>query len=54
MTDEKYFRDQVKGLIIILEEGPGTMISRGYVKEKLRMILDDGINFHPSIKEKLK
>ena len=53
--DEQYYRRQVKGLILILEdsEGKGAMISREYVIEKLRMILDDGINFHQCISRAL-
>lgn len=29
------------------------MVSREYVKEKLKMILNSGINFHPAIKERI-
>ncbi len=49
---------QIKGLIMILEEGSKDgkqpMIHRNYVIEKLNMILGNGINFHPSIREKLE
>ena len=53
MKTEKYFIEQIKGLMIILEEGEGA-IARNYVLEKLKMILNGGINFHPIIKEKLE
>ncbi len=49
----EYFEKQIKGLLIILDDGGQGMIHRDYVKEKLNMILSNGINFHPSIKEKL-
>jgi len=50
-----YFEKQIKGLIIIMQEGQkaGIMVARDYVIEKLNMILNEGINFHPLIKEKL-
>lgn len=58
MEDKKYFENQIKGLLMIIKEGSQdgkqTMIARSYVKEKLNMILNGGINFHPSIKEKLE
>ena len=51
----EYFEKQIQGLWLILDDAPKSeiMISRAYVKEKLRMILSNGIGFHPSIKEKL-
>lgn len=53
----EYFERQIKGLIMILEEGSQLgeipMIHRDYVIEKLNMILNAGINFHPSIIERL-
>ena len=56
--NKKYFEEQIKGLIMILEEGSQNgkqpAIHRNYVIEKLNMILTGGINFYPSIKEKLK
>lgn len=57
MTNKEYFEEQIKGLIMILDEGYDQekgFIHRNYVKEKLNMILTGGINFHPLIKEKLK
>ena len=35
MKDEKYYRRQIKGLILILSDGDGT-IHRSYVAEKLK------------------
>ena len=54
--NKEYFENQVKGLLIIMEDAPETdiMVARSYIKEKLNMILGNGINFHPSIKEKLE
>ena len=56
--NNKYFENQIKGLIIILDEvsmdGKQPVIYRNYVKEKLTMILLNGINFHPLIKLKLE
>ena len=49
-----YFENQIKGLIMILEDSPDIMVARSYVKEKLNMILKEGINFHPLIQDKLK
>jgi hypothetical protein len=48
--DEQYYRRQIKGLIIILDDAEG-MISTDYVKEKLNMILhcSTGSGFHPAI-----
>ena len=53
--NKEYFEKQIQGLWLILDYAPKSdiMISRAYVKEKLRMILGNGINFHPLIKEKL-
>lgn len=54
--NEEYYKKQIQGLWLIMDDADDKdfMISREYVKEKLRMILDGGINFHPSIKERLK
>ena len=55
--DNTYFENQIKGLIIILEEGSHNgekpVIHRNYVIEKLTMILGGGIGFHELINEKL-
>ena len=53
MKEENYYRQQIQGLIIILDDKKEVFIARSYVKEKLQMILSDGINFHPTIKEKI-
>lgn len=54
MSDE--IRRQIKGLILIMEdsEKKDGFVSREYIIEKLNMILEGGINFHPSINEALK
>lgn len=49
---EEYYKRQIKGLILILSQSEDP-IARSYVAEKLKMILNGGIGFHPSIKEKL-
>ena len=51
----EYFEKQIKGLLIIMEDAPEkeVMVARSYVKEKLKMILSNGINFHPDIKDNL-
>ena len=51
--NKEYFEKQIQGLWLILNDAPESeiMISRAYVKEKLRMILSKGINFHPDIKK---
>ena len=53
--DEEWYKKQIEGLWLILDDADDKdfMISRTYVKEKLRMILNGGINFHPSIKAKI-
>lgn len=56
--DELWYRKQIKGLYLIVEEGtncknPEIMISRKYIMEKLNMILQDGINFHPLVQKVL-
>jgi len=53
--NKEYFENQVKGLLMMMEDAPENdiMVARSYIKEKLNMILGSGINFHPSIKEKL-
>lgn len=50
--DEKYYRKQIEGLLLIVGES-NNMMARSYIREKLEMILKDGINFHPIIKEAL-
>ena len=49
----EYFENQIKGLLMIMEDAADVMVARSYVKEKLNMILSSGINFHQDIKEKL-
>ena len=53
--NKECFEKQIRGLWLILDDAPESeiMISRAYVKEKLRMILGNGINFHQDIKENL-
>jgi len=53
MKDKEYFEHQIKGLILIMKQNEG-VVHRGYIVEKLNMILNGGIGFHPSIEEKLK
>lgn len=55
MKDVEYYRRQIKGLFLIIEEGKDIdkFIARSYVIEKLQMILTDGINFHPKVEEVL-
>lgn len=50
--NEKFYQRQIKGLILIMDQDGGS-IARSYVVEKLNMILEGGIGFHPSILEKL-
>jgi len=48
-----WYRQQVLGLYLILDDcgEKDIMITREYVREKLKMILDkQGINFHPEIR----
>lgn len=53
--NKKYFENQIKGLLLIVEdESTSTLISRDYIKKKLQCILANGINFHPTIKDKLE
>ena len=54
--NKEYFEKQIKGLLMIIEDAPekDVMVARSYVKEKLNMILNEGINFHEIIEEKLK
>jgi len=48
--DEEYYRKQIHGLILILnQENSDIMISREYIREKLNMMLNGGIGFHPGI-----
>ena len=57
IKNKEYFKKQIKGLIMILEEGEQKkfgMVARNYVIKKLKMVLEYGINFHPSIEEKLE
>jgi len=53
IKSEEWYRQQVEGLWLIMNQEEG-MVHRNYVKEKLQMILANGIGFHSSIKEKLK
>lgn len=52
VKDVNYYRRQIKGLFLILDESKG-MVARSYVIEKLQMILLDGINFHPKVEKVL-
>ena len=55
--NEEWYKKQIQGLYLILDDydknSTEFMISREYVKEKLYMILNGGIGFHPIIKEKV-
>ena len=54
--NEEFYKRQLNGLILVMEQnatGNG-MIARSYVIEKLNMILNGGMGFHPSIEKKLK
>ena len=53
--EEEWYRKQIQGLWLIMDdsEGKDFMISREYVKEKLQMILNGGISFHPHIKQRV-
>ena len=53
--NEEWYKKQIEGLWLILDDADKKdfMISRAYVKEKLRMILHGGINFHPTIKRRI-
>ena len=50
--NKEFYQKQIKGLILIMKQQDG-IIARSYVVEKLNMILNGGIGFHPSIKEEL-
>ena len=51
----EFFEKQIKGLILIMQQVEGgNIVARSYVIEKLNMILNGGIGFHPSILEKLE
>lgn len=54
--DEEWYRKQIEGLWLIMDDGDDKdiMVTREYVKEKLRMILNGGINFHPNIKQHIE
>ena len=45
---------QIAGLKAILKESSDTMIARSYVLEKLTMIENGGIGFHPTLKEAIE
>ena len=45
---------QIAGLKAILKESSDTMIARSYVLEKLTMIENGGIGFHPVLKEAIE
>ena len=51
--DIEWYKKQIRGLRIILKDcgKRDEFISRTYIDEKLQMILFEGINFHPAIKE---
>ena len=50
----EWFENQINGLILIMKDNEAPTVHRCYVVEKLNMILNSGIGFHPSIEEKLK
>jgi len=53
LEQAEWYEQQIRGLYLILDdaEDKDFMISREYVKEKIRMIISEvGINFHPVIK----
>ncbi len=50
--NEEFYEKQIKGLILIMKQREG-MVARDYVTEKLNMILNGGIGFHPSIQDQL-
>jgi hypothetical protein len=52
---EEFYVRQIKGLILVMKQVDSeySMVSREYIVEKLNMILNGGIGFHPSIEEKL-
>lgn len=52
--DKKYFEEQIKGLILILDHSQDSFIHRDYVKEKLNMALTCGIGFDWTIKAELE
>ncbi len=51
-----YYEKQINGLILIIKDcvEKESFITRAYVVEKLRMILESGINFHPIIELELE
>ena len=53
--DPRYFRRQIMGLILIMKDSPkdDAMVSREYIIEKLTMMLNGGIGFHPGITKHL-
>ena len=51
--NKEYFEHQIKGLILVMKQNEG-IVHRSYVVEKLNMILNSGIGFHPLIEEKIK
>ena len=55
MKGDIWFTKQIEGLKIILNDRlpQEEFIGRNYVIEKLDLILSEGINFHPKIKEEL-
>jgi hypothetical protein len=55
--NEEFYRKQIQGLLLILgDDSQGksnAFITTEYVVERLNMILNGGIGFHPIIKEHL-
>lgn len=51
--NEEYYIRQIKGLFLILKQDKHNVLHKSYVLEKLNMILNGGIGFHPSILKKL-
>ena len=51
LFDTAFYRRQIKGLILIMQDADekDIMVSREYIIEKLTMMLNGGMNFHPTI-----
>ena len=48
-----YYERQIKGLLLILEGDDDNFVSKEYIREKLDMILNGGINFHLLLGDRL-
>jgi hypothetical protein len=55
LYDTAFYRRQIKGLILIMQDADNKdiMITREYIIEKLTMMLNGGIGFHPGINKHL-